>query len=159
MQSLNLEDMHSGYYKVTPGKDPVKLIEDACKFSFYKKLGKDKYIVKRESFDEAPDFWLFNKDFQPLRRLTDLNEQICGYSIGKSKVITWKDSSGKEQEGILYTPADYDSSKKYPVIVYFYETMTENAYLFYPPQPTESTINPILFVSRGYVVFMPDIHY
>lgn len=159
LESRNLNNMYSGYYKAVPGKDPVKLIEDACKFSFCKKLGKDNYIVTRESFDEAPDFWLFNKDFQPLRRLTDLNEQICGYSIGKSKVITWNDGSEKEQKGILYTPADYDPSKKYPVIVYFYETMTENTYLFYPPQPTESTINPILFVSRGYVVFMPDIHY
>ncbi|HRT33715.1 MAG TPA: prolyl oligopeptidase family serine peptidase [Bacteroidales bacterium] len=159
LESLNLNNMYSGYYKVAPGKDPVKLIEDACKFSFYKKLGKDNYIFKKESFDEAPDFWLSSKDFQPVRRLTDLNEQICGYFIGKSKVITWSDGSGKEQKGVLYTPADYDSSKQYPVIVYFYETMTENTFLFYHPLPTESTINPILFVSRGYVVFMPDIHY
>ncbi len=159
LESTNLGNMHSGFYKVSVGKNPIKLLEDACKFSFSKKLGKSNYVIKRERFEEAPDFWLTDKNFRLLMRLTDLNEQTKYFAIGTSEVITWKDSSGVEQRGVLYTPEGYDSTKTYPVIVYFYETMTQDAFKFYVPEPTESTINPAMFVSRGYVVFMPDIHY
>ena len=159
LESTNLDNMHTGFYKVSVGKDPVKLLEDACKLSFNRKLGKKYYIVKRERFEEAPDFWLTDKNFRLLMRLTDLNEQTKNFAIGTSEVIKWKDSAGVEQKGVLYTPEGYDSTKRYPVIVYFYETMTQDAFKFYVPEPTESTINPTMFVSRGYVVFMPDIHY
>ncbi len=159
LEAVNKNNMSSGYYKVTKGNDPVKLIENEYKYTFVKQLGKDKYIVKRESFKEAPDYWLTDKNFQLTERLTDLNDQLSDYKTGDSKVIRWKDKVGSQQTGVLYTPEGYDSTKKYPVIVYFYETMSQDAFLFYPPAPTTSTINPVMFVSRGYVVFMPDIKY
>ncbi len=159
LESVNLDNRYAGFYRLEKGKNPVKLIEEPCKYSFVKPLGKDKYIIKRESFKESPDFWLADNNFKPVERLTDLNDQHKGYSFGDSKVITWNDSSGTKQTGILYTPENYDPSKKYPTIVYFYETMSQETYLFYQPAPTTSEINPAMFVSRGYVVFMPDIHY
>lgn len=159
LESVNKTNMHSGFYRVKNGKDPVKLIENEYKYSFVKQLGKDKYIVKRENFKEAPDYWLADKNFQLTERLTDMNDQLSDYKTGDSKVIRWNGKTGRLQTGVLYTPEGYDSTKKYPVIVYFYETMSQDAFLFYPPAPTTSTINPVMFVSRGYVVFMPDIKY
>ncbi|OFY43952.1 MAG: hypothetical protein A2X18_07425 [Bacteroidetes bacterium GWF2_40_14] len=159
LEAVNKNNMNSGFYKVKSGNDPVKLIENEYKYSFVKQLGKDKYIIKRESFKEAPDYWLTNKNFQLSERLTDMNDQLKDYKVGDSKVIRWNDKTGMQQAGVLYTPEGYDSTKKYPVIVYFYETMSQNAFVFYPPAPTTSTINPVMFVSRGYVVFMPDITY
>jgi len=157
--SVNLDNMHSGYYRALKGKDPVKLLEGPYKFSYPKLLKNGNYILKRESFSEAPDYWLANENFKLIRRVTSLNEQFNDYKTGHSKVIDWKDSSGVRQTGVLYTPENYDSTKAYPTIVYFYETMSQDAFLFYEPAPTTSTINPIMFVSRGYVIFMPDIKY
>ncbi|MEN6617930.1 MAG: prolyl oligopeptidase family serine peptidase [Rikenellaceae bacterium] len=159
LESLNLNNMNAGFYKVEKGKDPVKLTEGEYKYKFVRKLGNDRYIIQRESFKEAPDYWLADKNFQLTERLTDLNDQSKGYSFGNSKVIRWNDNSGRQQTGVLYTPEGYDSTKKYPVIVYFYETMSQDAFLFYPPAPTTSTINPVMYISRGYVIFMPDIRY
>lgn len=159
LESVNLDNMHAGYYRVSKGKDPVKLIEGPYKFSVEKHLNSGYYVVKRESFNEAPDYWLANKDFKFIRRITSLNDQLKEYKVGDSKVISWKDNSGQKQTGILYTPENYDSTKAYPTIVYFYETMSQDAFLFYEPAPSTSTINPIMFVSRGYVIFMPDIKY
>ncbi|MFA6770779.1 MAG: prolyl oligopeptidase family serine peptidase, partial [Bacteroidales bacterium] len=159
LESINLDNLHSGYYRVSKGKNPTKLIEGPFKFSYPKLLERGNYIVRRESFNEAPDYWITDKDLNLTRRITSLNDQLKEYKVGDSKIINWKDFGGQKQKGVLYTPEDYDSTKSYPMIVYFYETMSQDAFLFYNPAPTTSTINPIMFVSRGYVVFMPDIKY
>ncbi len=158
LQSVCLDNMHSGFYRIEKGRKPEKLLEGPYKYSFVKSL-KDRYLIKKESFNEAPDYWLADKNFKLERRITDLNDQLSNYKTGLSKVIEWRDSSGTTQKGVLYTPEGYDSAVKYPAIVYLYETMSQDAFTFYPPEPTTSTVNPLMMVSRGYVIFMPDIRY
>ncbi|MHC1780940.1 MAG: alpha/beta hydrolase family protein [Bacteroidales bacterium] len=159
LDAVNLNNMNSGYYRAKAGKNPVQLIETPHKYTFSKKIGDLFYLVKRESFNEAPDYWLTDRNFKEFRRLTGLNEQLNEYRTGSVKYINWRDKAGTVQTGLLYTPVDYDSTRTYPVIVYFYETMSQDAHYFYTPAPTTSTINPLMFVSRGYVVFMPDIRF
>jgi len=159
LEYVNLNNMNSGYYKVRRGKDPVALLEGPYKYSFSRRLGQNFFVVKRESFSEAPDYWLTDRDFKLIRRLSNLNDQLADFKSGNTSIISWKDGAGINQTGVLYTPEDYDSSKTYPTIVYFYETMSQDANYFYTPAPTTSTINPLMFVSRGYVIFMPDIRY
>ena len=159
LESVNYNNMYSGFYTLQPGKKPELLTEGPQKFKFVKRSGKSNYIIQIENFSQAPDYWLVGPDITLKERLTDLNEQTKDYKFGKTEYITWSDSKGAKQTGILYTPEDYDPAKKYPMIVYFYETMSQDIFMFYPPAPTTSTINPAMFVSRGYVVFMPDIRY
>jgi dipeptidyl aminopeptidase/acylaminoacyl peptidase len=61
-------------------------------------------------------------------------------------------------EGVLYKPANFDPSKKYPMIVYLYEKLSENIHHFVDPKPMDS-INIAYYVSNGYLVFTPDIVY
>lgn len=159
LESTNLENMHSGYYRILKGKDPVKLIDGPYRFSSLKPLKNGNFILRRESFSEAPDYWLADNNLNFKYRITSLNEQLQDSKTGSSKVISWKDNKGQKQTGVLYTPECYDSTKVYPTIINFYETMSQDAFLFYEPAPTTSTINPVMYVSKGYVVFMPDIKY
>lgn len=159
LDAVNLSNMNSGYYRVKVGKNPVQLIETPHKYSFSKKVGDLFYLLKKESFNEAPDYWLSDRNFKEFKRLTGLNEQLKDFKTGSVKYINWRDKAGTTQTGLLYTPVGYDSTKTYPVIVYFYETMSQDAHFFYAPAPTTSTINPLMFVSRGYVIFMPDIRF
>jgi dipeptidyl aminopeptidase/acylaminoacyl peptidase len=66
---------------------------------------------------------------------------------------------GKQSEGLLFKPENFDAKKKYPMILYFYEKYSDDLYLYRQPAPSASTINIPLFVSNGYLVFVPDIHY
>jgi len=159
LEYLNLNNMNSGYYKVRCGNDPAPLLDGPYKYSFSRRLGDNYFVVKRESFSEAPDYWLTDKNFKLIRRVSNLNNQLENYRTGNTSLISWKDGAGSTQTGLLYTPEGYDSTKRYPTIVYFYETMSQDANYFYTPAPTTSTINPLMFVSRGYVIFMPDIRY
>jgi len=92
-------------------------------------------------------------------QLSHLNPQQSQYLWGSAELFKWKAYTGKETEGILYRPENFDAKKKYPMIVYFYERNNNTLYNYQPPSPTPSRLNIPFFVSRGYVVFVPDIWY
>lgn len=74
-------------------------------------------------------------------------------------MVSWKTYSGLNLRGLLYKPEDFDSTKSYPMIVYFYEKYTDDIHVYYAPKPTASIIFPTEYVSNGYIVFIPDIEY
>ena len=59
----------------------------------------------------------------------------------------------------MYLPEDFDSSKSYPLLVYYYELSSDRLHYYFAPKPSASTINPLEYASSGYIVFIPDIRY
>ncbi len=55
------------------------------------------------------------RDFSP-RVLTNMTEQARGYTLGTREVISWKSQDGTVIEGVLIKPADFDATKKYPLL-------------------------------------------
>ena len=51
------------------------------------------------------------------RKLTDMTAQVADWTLGSAEVISWKSQDGATIEGVLRKPADYDPSKKYPLLV------------------------------------------
>ena len=92
-------------------------------------------------------------------KVTAINPQQADYNWGTVELYHWTTFDGKKLDGLLYKPEDFDAAKKYPLMVYFYETYSENLYKNVIPQPSWSTVNLIFYTSRGYVVFVPDIVY
>jgi len=57
-------------------------------------------------------------------------------------------------------PENFDPTKKYPMIIYIYERLTDTLHGFRPPTVTRGqVINPTFYASNGYLVLMPDIAY
>ena len=54
-------------------------------------------------------------NFAP-RKLTDMNAQARGFTLGTREVISWKSQDGATIEGILIKPANFDPAKKYPLL-------------------------------------------
>ena len=50
------------------------------------------------------------------RTVTTMTEQIRGWQVGRREVISWKSKDGTMIEGVLITPADFDPSRKYPLL-------------------------------------------
>lgn len=130
----------------------------------------DRFIFNRENFYESPDLFTqqlvtgYNNgtdkgEIQFDTRLSAINLQQLNYTWGTAELFKWKAYDGKENEGVLYKPENFDPKKKYPMICYFYETHSETLHQYNPPSPTPSRLNIPFFVSRGYIVFSPDIHY
>src|SRR6185369_11609941 len=55
------------------------------------------------------------KNFSP-RALTSMTEQTKPLVLGTREVISWKSTDGTTIEGVLIKPADFDPTKKYPLL-------------------------------------------
>lgn len=118
-------------------------------------------IVLQEDEKNAANIYpyTFTQQKQSSVALTAINPQQANYNWMQSQLVKWKAYTGRTAEGVLYLPEDFDAKKKYPMIVYFYERNNQTLHNYLPPSPTPSRLNIPFFVSRGYVVFVPDIWY
>ena len=132
------------------------------------------FIFSKENFNNSPDLYAVENPEGKItanlnvpvidnrlsaEKLSAINPQQKDYNWGTAELFKWKAYTGKMNEGIVYKPEDFDPKKKYPLICYFYETHSDGLYTYNPPSPTPSRLNISFFVSRGYIVFSPDIHY
>jgi dipeptidyl aminopeptidase/acylaminoacyl peptidase len=51
------------------------------------------------------------------RKLTDMTAQVKDWKLGTVEVVSWKSQDRTTIEGILHKPADFDATKKYPLLV------------------------------------------
>ena len=117
------------------------------------------FTYARSNFGESPNLWMTRDQFRTQTRLSDINPQQKDYIWGVPELVRWTSANGIPCAGILYKPEDFDPNKKYPMILYFYERVSDGLYSYRAPAPSASTINISYFVSNGYLVFTPDIHY
>jgi dipeptidyl aminopeptidase/acylaminoacyl peptidase len=86
-------------------------------------------------------------------KLTHAGEQLAGFDVAKREIIQWKSGDGTMIEGVLLKPADFDASKKYPLLVVIHGGPTGvdrpaiNADRYYPMER---------FVARGALVLRPN---
>ncbi|MBO9574020.1 MAG: S9 family peptidase, partial [Chitinophagaceae bacterium] len=115
------------------------------------------WLIRRSSYNEAPNYY-YTKDFKQFKALTNLAPQR-NYNWLTAELVNWKMPNGKMGQGILYEPENFDSSKKYPVVFNYYLRLSHRMYEFPYPGLTDANINIPWFVSRGYLVFTPDIQF
>jgi len=86
-------------------------------------------------------------------QLTHAGDQLSGFTLGHREVIHWKSGDGAEIEGVLIKPADFDTRKKYPLLVVIHGGPTGidmpsiSADRYYPMER---------FVARGALVLRPN---
>lgn len=54
--------------------------------------------------------------FAPVK-ISNVNPEIAGNPVPKTEIITWKSIDGKEIEGLLTYPLNYESGNKYPLLL------------------------------------------
>jgi len=113
----------------------------------------------RESFQEFGDLWVAGPDFADARKLSDVNPQQAEYLWGTAELVRWTSADGEPLEGLLFKPEDFEPARKYPLIAYFYERMSDSLHSHRAPTPGGSSIAFSFYTSRGYLVFVPDIPY
>jgi len=119
------------------------------------------FVVMQEDEKTSPNLvaYQLNTMQQNPKPLTQINPQQSEYNWLTTQLVSWKAYTGKKAEGIMYYPENFDPKKKYPMIVYFYERNNQTLHNYLAPAPTPSRLNIPFFVSRGYLVFVPDIWY
>jgi len=162
LQTSHDETRATGAYRVdlsAPTADPVKVVmKDKLFGGLQKAKNAEVYVFTEQRFDEFPNLWTSGPDFAAARKVSDANPQQSEYNWGKAELIEYMNADGKTLPAVLIKPEDFDPSKKYPLMVYIYETQAVGLHRYYPPSPGTS-INFTRYVSNGYVLLSPDIVY
>ena len=151
----------SGFYRVSlsSGAAPEKLImTDKLLGGLQKAKNADAYVFTQQRFEEFPDLWTSDGTFAAPRKVSNANPQQADYAWGRSELIDYINSDGVTLPAVLIKPEDFDPSRKYPLMVYIYETLAQGLHRYATPGPGTS-INIARYVSNGYVVLQPDIIY
>ncbi|MDY3561534.1 prolyl oligopeptidase family serine peptidase [Gemmata sp. JC673] len=157
----NLSTRDSGFFRLEPGQAPQMLIMGARNYGAPTKAkNADVYLLTVQTFSQYPDYYVTAPDFNELKRVTDINPQVRDYNWGRAEQIKYTSTDGAPLQGILVKPENFDPSKKYPMVVYIYERLSENLHTFRAPNVVRGqVINPTFYASNGYLVLMPDIAY
>ena len=116
-------------------------------------------LFTRESYQDFPDLWTSDLNLGDMRQISQANPQQDEYRWGAVELVEWTSLDGLPLKGLLYTPEGFDATKQYPMMVYFYEKMSDGLYRHRPPATARSSISFSFYASRGYLVFVPDIPY
>jgi dipeptidyl aminopeptidase/acylaminoacyl peptidase len=119
----------------------------------------DVYVFTLSRFEEFPNLWTSSGAFTDMKKVSEANPQQAGYNWGRSELIEYVNADGKTLKAILTRPENFDPAKKYPMLVYIYEQLSNNLHRYVPPAPGGSSINVTRYVSNGYIILQPDIVY
>jgi dipeptidyl aminopeptidase/acylaminoacyl peptidase len=150
----------SGFYRdrLNTKMAPEKIVfADVAYGAPQKARDAEEYLVTKSTFIEFPNLWV-GPSLTSLTKVSDANPWQSEYNWGTAELVTWKSLDGKPLQGILYKPENFDPTKKYPMISYFYEDLSDGLNNYVPPTG-RNVINPTHYVSNGYLVFEPDIYY
>jgi dipeptidyl aminopeptidase/acylaminoacyl peptidase len=157
----NLKTHHTGFHRLMPSEKPRLLTMGAHAHGppvKAKKAGTMLFTVS--SFADGPDHYTSNADFQDIRRQTDCNPHKAKFNWATIDTVNYTSLDGQKLTGLLVKPEDFDASKKYPLIVYIYERLSQNVHQYREPNVRAGqVINPLYYASNGYLVLMPDIAY
>jgi len=150
----------SGFYHDVLGvqKAPEKIVMgDLAYGNPQKAKNADVYLVTKSTFVDFPNLWV-GPSLTQLTQISDANPFQKEYNWGTAELVTWTSTDGVPLQGILYKPENFDPNKKYPMISYFYEDLSDGLHNYVPPNG-RNIINATHYVSNGYLIFEPDIHY
>jgi dipeptidyl aminopeptidase/acylaminoacyl peptidase len=161
---LSTTDDHSkasGFYRVAlsgTGAPEKIVMADKLFGGVIKAKHADVVVLTAQRFEEVPDLWVTTTAFGDLKKVSGANPQQAEYRWGRAELIDYVNFDGKPLRAILTKPDDFDPSKKYPLMVYIYEELTNGLHRYSAPSPGTS-VNMARYVSNGYVILQPDIVY
>lgn len=162
LYAFNEKNKDAGYFTVTiKSSNDLKLVT-MQPYSGFNSLFKAKdaamYGYLKGSYQESYNLYL-TKNLIDATKITNTNPQQSQYNWGTSELVEWTTPNGYKSTGVLFKPENFDANKKYPMIVYFYEKVSDNLHRYEAPAPTPSRLNIPFYVSNEYLVFTPDISY
>ena len=161
LTAFNEKDKRNGYARVdvAKGGEPQGFLAEKSYSSVTKAADADAIAYLKGDFRHPMDLYLTRDGWASETKLTAINPQQAQYRWGDVQLVHWNAYDGTPLDGLLFTPDGLDKSGKHPMMIYFYEKNSETLYDYRAPAPSRSTVNIPFYVSRGYVVFIPDIVY
>ncbi len=161
--SLNNYNLNNGLWNWNKKSGMFKYVEKGLKLSPLSNIKGNKPFLFTESTFEISTRLMLHQPLGNEKLIYQTNPQQQDFYWGKSELIHYK-ADGKELKGALFYPANYDSSKKYPMIVEVYEKgRSKQIHSYIEPSEavdkSDDTINATSYTLDDYFVLFPDIGY
>ncbi len=157
--AFNNNNKKAGFYALTNSGFKTLIMADASFGNLIKAKDADKFAWRKGTFTHFNDIYTSGTNFQESYKVSNANPQQEEFLWGTVELVHWIDFENQPKQGLLYKPENLDPTKKYPMLVYFYDTSSNGLHGHSIPTPSRSTINRPYCTSNGYVVFIPDITY
>ncbi|MGE0128594.1 MAG: prolyl oligopeptidase family serine peptidase [Blastocatellales bacterium] len=118
----------------------------------------DVYSYSAEDFDDSPDVFAGDAALKEAKQVTKTNPFQSNYAWGRSELVEYKTERGERLQGALFYPAGYEAGKKYPMVVYLYERLSDGLHRYSAPSERDY-YNTAAFTQQGYFLFQPDIKF
>jgi dipeptidyl aminopeptidase/acylaminoacyl peptidase len=161
LRAEHLDTRESGFWEQTLSSTgaPQKLIMSAKAYTNpLKAKNADVVVLTATRFDEFGDLLITDSKFRNVRKVSNANPQKDQFIWGTAELVRFTNLDGVPLQAALYKPANFDPNKKYPLVVYIYERLSQTVHGWKAPAPGHS-LNIPLYVSNGYLVLTPDIAY
>jgi dipeptidyl aminopeptidase/acylaminoacyl peptidase len=149
----------SGYARLNPGAahDEHLIYLDKNVGRLAKARNADVFAYTSETFEESPNILVASSgDWNDAKPVTKTNDFQSRYAWGHSGLLEYKDSRGTRLQAALFYPAGYEAGRKYPMVVYMYEKLSDSLHHYYPLSE-RAYYNATAFTTHGYFLLMPDI--
>jgi dipeptidyl aminopeptidase/acylaminoacyl peptidase len=160
LSAFNETTKQSGFMRdrlgVTAAPESL-LMEDASWRLLGKARNSAELLLTRSTYREFPNLRVGTTVAQTTV-ISDVNPQQKEVSWGTNELVQWQSMDGRTLQGILFKPEGFDPAQKYPMVTYFYESLSDGLHTYVAPGG-RNTINPTVYTSLGYLVFFPDIAY
>jgi dienelactone hydrolase len=160
LRAFDEETKASGFYRDQLGvaKAPEKIVmADAAFGNVIKAASAEQYLLTRGTFVDFPNLYT-GSSLASLTKISEANPQQRDVNWATVELVHWTSADGVPLKGLLFKPENFDPTKKYPLIAYFYEQLSQNRHNYVPPNG-RNVINATHYASNGYLIFQPDIHY
>ena len=116
----------------------------------------DRYAYVVQGFDDSPDYFVGGAALGDAQQISATNPFMSDYTWGRATIVEYRAQSGQALQGALFYPANYEPGKRYPMVVYMYEKLSDGVHQFSAPSERDY-YNAAAFTTRGYFYLQPDI--
>jgi len=135
-------------YDISSGVEQELLINDNLYSRWSMSEDGNRFFYQFSDGDQPFDLYVADPGFKEQKRLTNLNPWIEDRTLTRSELIKYRDADGKELNGILYYPVNYEPEKKYPLVCEIYENFFNNGY----------SMSMNIIANAGYFGFKPSVN-
>ena len=134
------------------GVSVKKVIADGFNDDLNVSQNSENFIFTRNSLTRPIEIYRSSSDGSGISQITLVNDvALEKFGMRAAEEVTWEGAVGAKVHGFLIKPANFDASKKYPLIVLIHggpQGAWNDAWSY--------RWNPQVFAGAGYVVFMPN---
>jgi dipeptidyl aminopeptidase/acylaminoacyl peptidase len=148
----------AGFYELRRGRLTELVYEDRNFGRPTRAKNADRFLYTMQTFQDFPDYYVSDGKFSDPTCITDANPQQEEYVWGRRILFDFTNNDGVRLQGTLGIPDTWREGQKLPMLVNYYEKNSQSLHRYPSPRYAGSP-NFAGYLSNGYLVMQPDIHF